>query len=225
MDIIVQHDIKQMLPKLEQFSSRQAPFAIAKALTSTAKLVQAEVTNQIPVAFDRPNAWTRRAFTIQAARKQDLTAYVFAKRNQARYLKFGVQGGGRRVKGFERRVDAETNADEQANAGKLVPTRNVKLDAQGNVSLATIKRITAQAQSKKGKYFIGKPKGGKTNSARGYGIYERVGPKIRMLMAFSEPKPYKTRLDLPGIGRKVVAANIAAQLEQAWSLAMRTARR
>lgn len=223
MQITVDSNIKDVLPQLDQFTSRQAPFAIAKALTSTAKAVQAEVTRQLPTAFDRPNAFTRRAFAIVPARKETLTATVFAKDLQARYLRFGVQGGGRRVKGFERKAGGDTQADEQAGTAKLVPTRNVRLDAQGGVSLATIKRITQKGTKR---YFIGKPKGAGPNEGRGYGIYERVqgGKRIRALMVFAEPKAYRKRLDLVGIGSRVVRARINDELRSAWALAIRSAR-
>lgn len=226
MEITVTSTIAQVMPQLDQFSSRQAPFAIAKALTQTAGLVRDEIKTQTPVAFDRPNAFTRNAWAIQKADKQALTAFVFAKDKQARYLKFGVQGGGRRVKGFERKVDGQTDADQKAGADKLVPTRNIKLDASGGVSLATIKRITQQAQGKAGRYFIGKPQGAGQNAGRGWGIYERTngGRKIRLLMAFAQPKAYKTRLDMAGIGKRVVQQQFVAQLQQAWAYAMRTAR-
>lgn len=227
MQITVTHDISRVLPKLEQFSSRQAPFAIAKALTGTAQLIQAEVTAQIPVAFDKPNPFTRRAFTIQRADKRTLTAYVFAKDKQARYLRFGVQGGGRRVKGFEKRFGADTTADESAGAS-LVPTRNIKTDSYGGVSLATIKSIQRQVNSsgKTKRYFLGKPRGGGKNQNAGYGIYARVNAnkKLQAVMLFKQPPRYKSRLNLGGIGKQVVAANFAAQLELAWNLAMRTAR-
>lgn len=223
MQITVESNIKAIMPKLEQFTSRQAPFTIAKALTATAKLVQAELKQQIPVAFDRPNPFTRNAFALQIARKDALTAIVFAKDKQARYMKFGVQGGGRRIKAFERRVDALTNADDEAGTGKLVPTRNVRLDPYGGVSLATIKRITQQGN---GRYFVGKPKGQGMNAGRSYGVYERTsgGKRIKALMVFSEPQSYRKRLDMPAIGHRVVRQHFDAELRQAWSLAMRTAR-
>lgn len=224
MQISVQSTISDVMPRLAQFSSRQAPFTIAKALTSTAKLVQQELTQQLPTAFDRPNAFTRKAFAIKPARKEGLQAIVFAKDKQARYLKFGVQGGGRRVKAFELRAASGTQGDEQAGTKKLVPTRNVKLDQYGGVSLAAIKRMTQQQNSsgKYGRYFIGMPKGGN----RPAGIYERYGnnKKLKALMLFSEPKTYKRRLDMQGIGGRVVRARFEDELRKAWAYALSTAR-
>lgn len=227
MQISVQSNIKQVMPKLEQFTSRQAPFAIAKALTSTAKLVQAGVTQALPTAFDKPNAFTRRAFATQPARKQTLEAIVFAKDAQARYLRFGVQGGGRRVKGFEKRAIASVNGGDQPDTAKLVPTRAVKRDAAGGVSLATIKRITAlQNGGKTGRYFIGEPKGAGGAKNRPAGVYERLagGKRMRALMLFIEPKAYTKRLDMAGIGKRVVSANFEVELRKAWAQALATAR-
>lgn len=215
------------MPQLDRFTSKQAPFAIAKALTATAKQVQAGVTAALPTSFDRPNAFTRRAFAIVPARKEGLQAIVFAKDKQARYLKFGVQGGGRRVKAFEKRVGGQSDGDEQAGTSKLVPTRNIKRDASGGVSLATIKRITnASNGAKAGRYFVGKPEGSGRSKGRTAGIYERLASgRMRALMLFVEPKAYKTRLDMPAIGRRIVRENFDANLRAAWATALATARR
>lgn len=223
MEISVKHNILSVMPRLEQFTSRQAPFVIAKALTNTAQDVRKAFGESMPGVFDRPNAFTRSAWAMQPARKADLTAIVFAKDKQARYLKFQVQGGGRRVKGFEKRFGADTNADEQAGPA-LVPTRNVKRDSFGGVSLATIKRMaTAKTSSGKvGRYFIGKPKGGD----RGAGIYARVAgnKRIEALMLFTKEPRYSKRFDMQGIGRRTVGATFEARLRDAWAYAMRTAR-
>lgn len=227
MELSVQSNIKQVMPLLERFTSKQAPFAIAMALTSTAKQVQAGVTGALPTSFDRPNAFTRRAFAIVPARKDTLQAIVFAKDKQAKYLKFGVQGGGRRVKAFEKRVGAQSNGDELAGTAKLVPTRNIKRDSSGGVSLATIKRITSLANDgKAGRYFVGQPDGVGRSKGRGAGIYERISKgRMRALMLFVEPKAYKTRLDMPAIGRRIVRENFDSNLRAAWARALATARR
>lgn len=208
-------DVDKIVRKLGAFDSRQLPFAVAKSLTATAKAVQEQATNDIPNAFVAPTSFTRRAFTIKAARKGDLVAWVFAKDAQARYLAFGIQGGERRVKGFERRIDA---IGGEANV-MLVPTRNVRKDASGNVSLATIRRIAGQANAKK--FFIGTPQG----QGRGFGVYERMrGGKLRALLVEADVKPYRKRLDLMGIGVRVIRARFGVELEAAIRHALATAR-
>lgn len=226
MQISVQHNIMAVMPKLDQFTSRQAPFAIAKALTSTAKLVQGELTAALPTAFDRPSAWTRKAFAIKPARKDTLTSWVFAKDSQARYLRYGVQGGQRKVKGFEKRFDALVKGEEPTGKA-LVPMRNVKLDAQGNVSLATIKRLSqTNSSGKVGRYFVGKPKGAGKNAGAPIGVYARMNnnKRLQLQMAFVQEPTYRKRLDMQGIGARVVRARFANELRDAWALALKTAR-
>ena len=225
MNISVESNIRQVMPQLEQFTSRQAPFTIAKALTNTAQLVRDEFKTQTPVAFDRPNAFTRNAWAMQKADKQTLTAMVFAKDQQARYLKFQVQGGQRRIKGFEKKFDS---MGKHGPDNALVPTRNIKLDSTGGVSLATIKRMSQNMNTKgtAGRYFIGKPKGAGKNAGRGWGIYARVGnnKRIEALMVFASKPQYKRRFDMSAIGGRVVDKVFVAQLQQAWAYAMRTAK-
>lgn len=225
MEISLKHTIKQVMPKLEQFTSRQAPFVIAKALTNTAQDVRKAYGAATPAVFDRPNAFTRGAWAMQPARKADLTAYVFAKDKQARYLKFQVQGGGRRIKGFEKRFGA---IGEHGPDDALVPTRNVRLDASGGVSLATIKRMQQQMTGggKVGRYFLGKPKGGGKNAGRGVGIYARVAgnKKLEALMVFASTPRYSKRFDMRGIGKRTINGVFEARLKDAWAYALRTAR-
>lgn len=226
MEISVKHDVFNVLPKLAQFSSRQAPFAIAKALTSTAKQVQGALTTALPTAFNRPTSWTRRAFAITPARKDGLTAFVFAKDSQARYLKFGVRGGKRRVKGFEKKFDSLVRG-EQPDGQALVPTRNVRLDSQGNVSLATIKRLSqTNSSGKVGRYFVGKPKGAASNAGRPVGVYARIGnnKRLELQLAFVQQPTYRKRLDMSGIGGRVVRERFASNLRDSWAAAVRTAR-
>lgn len=219
MELTVTSTIAQVLPQLEQFTSKQAPFAIAKALTATAQAVRAEMIKQTPVAFSEPGAFTRNAWAIQKADKQGLTAYVFAKDKQARYLKFGVQGGGRRIKGYEKKLEALGVAPTTY----LVPTRNIKLNSQGNVPLSTFKRIETNLMGPMAKYFVGKPE----NDRRSFGVYERqANGSLKALFVERKSKPqYKTRLDMPTIGKHVVDAEFVAQLRQSWAFAMRTAKR
>jgi hypothetical protein len=224
MQITVESNIKAILPKLEQFTSRQAPFAIAKALTNTAMAVRKEMNTATTTSFDRPNAFTRSAFVFQKAERRNLTAFVFAKDKQARYLKFGVQGGGRRIKGFEKKFEAMASKVSGVNAQALVPTGNIKRDSFGGVSLAQIKRITADLNTsgKAGRYFIGQPKG----SGRSPGIYARVNnnKRIEALMVFAQQPQYKKRFDMTSIGGKVVSAQFERNLRDAWAYALKTAR-
>lgn len=228
MQVSVQSNIREILPKLDRFTSKQAPFAIALALTNTAMAVRKQMNLETTKVFDRPSAFTRRAFLFKKADRVTLTAYVFAKDKQAKYLKAQVQGGGRRVKGFEKRFAADGGQDSGVRGQALVPTDKIKRDRYGNVSLSQIKRITADMNTKgsAGRYFIGKPKGGGKNGGRGHGIYARVNnnTRIEALMVFASTPQYKKRFDMTAIGRRVVSETFEQNLRNAWARALATAR-
>lgn len=210
MQIAVTHTINEVLPKLEKFSSKQAPFSIAKALTRIAVKARTNANKATRQYFDRPVPFTQRAFKFKSANKQTLEAMVYADRLQARYLAFGILGGARRLKGFERKF-----GEDQA----VVPTRNIKVNSSGNIPLSTIKRLQSQPK----RYFVGTPTGGN----RPAGVYERTNKntKLRALAIFKEQNPkYRKRLPLEDIVAKTVKRHFAAELTQAYREAIRTAR-
>lgn len=211
----VKDDLDKITRNLDPMTSRQMPFAVARALTATAKEIQADTRKEVPKVFSRPTAFTRNAFAIKAARKTDLTAIVFAKDIQARYLAPGIQGSARRVKGFERKAQGLAG---EGQGRTLVPTRNVKLDASGNVSLATIKRIAGAKNSKR--YFVGSPKGG-----RPFGIYERKAGGLQALFVEANVGQYDKRLDLEGLAAFRVRSSFMRNLHASMQQAMATARR
>lgn len=227
MQISVKHNINQALQRIAAFTPKQAPFAVALALTKTAQAVQREFTAELPRVFDRPTPFTLRAFRVSKATKRKPEAIVFAMDRQARYLKFGTVGGRRRVKGFEYKFGAQTDGDERQGKS-LVPTRNIKLDSKGNVSLATIKRISEATNSsgKAKRFFVGKPRGGGKNADRGYGVYARVNnnKRIESLMVFAQEPRYRMRFDRAAIGRRVIDKVFGNELVAAFERAMQTAR-
>jgi hypothetical protein len=210
MQIAVEHTIKEVLPKLEKFSSKQAPFSIAKALTRTAMKARVNANKSTRQYFDKPVPFTQRAFKFKSANKQTLTALVYADRLQARYLAFGIAGGARRVKGFERKFGKND---------ALVPTRNIKANSAGNIPLATIKRMQAQPK----RYLVGTPAGGN----RPAGIYERTNNNARLkaLMIFKDSAPkYRKRFPLEDVVAKTVKRHFATELAAAYREAIKTAR-
>jgi hypothetical protein len=76
----IQSDIKQAVAKLQSITdAKQLPFAIARALTVTARDVQDEVRNNLAQRFTLRNNWVRQGIQIQRATKQNLEAMVFSR--------------------------------------------------------------------------------------------------------------------------------------------------
>jgi len=76
----IQSNIKQAVAKLQSITdAKQLPFAIARALTVTARDVQDEVRNNLAQRFTLRNNWVRQGIQIQRATKQNLEAMVFSR--------------------------------------------------------------------------------------------------------------------------------------------------
>ena len=223
-------DIQSELPKAIRWTNqmtKQLPFAISQALNSTAFDARVAINSSTRQYFDKPNRFTQTAFFVKRSNKRELEAVVFAEaatgKDRARYLKYGIQGGQRTQKGFERKFLSEVVGSRSIPAGaQLVPTSLVKLNAQGNVSLATIKRIQkGLATQGNGTFFIGTPKGGN----RPAGIYRRSkGQLFPYFLAIQSKANYRGRLPIGEIGGKVAQRRFGQYLRTSLSKALETAK-
>jgi hypothetical protein len=223
-------DISSELPKAIRWTeqmTRQLPFAVSQALNATAFDARRAINGATKQYFDRPARFTQNAFFVQRSTKRKLEALVYAEaaagRDRARYLRYGIKGGDRVQKGFERKFLAEVVGTRRipSNA-QLIPTSLVKLNAQGNVSLATIKRIQKGLATKgSGTFFIGTPKGGD----RKPGIYRRSkGQLFPYFIAINKRSSYSRRFPIVDIGSKVAGRRFGPYLRSSLEKALATAR-
>lgn len=223
-------DIKSELPRLVAWSAaaqKQLPFATSQALNAVAFDARTAINASTRQFFDNPSRFTQTAFFVQRSTKRNLEAIVFAEagrgKDRARYLKFGIQGGERVQKGFERKFLADVVGTRRVPANaQLVPTSLVKLNAQGNVSLATIKRIQKGLATKgNGTFFTGTPKGGD----RPPGIYRRSkGQLFPYFIAIEEQARYQRRLPIGQTAGRVTRTQFGGYLRTSLSKALETAR-
>lgn len=205
--------LPQLLGRMDDLAKKQAPFALAKAMTTTVRQAKAAEDAHILATFDNPTPFTKRAVAFTPATKANLKASVFVKDLQAKYLQPEADGGRRQFKTFEERFATDQIA---------LPARGVKLNQYGNVSKAQIKRIAANL-NKSGKakrYFMGVPKG----SDLPMGIYARDGKKIVPLLVFATEAVYKQRFRFNEVGVATITAQFEPNFAVAWSAALATAR-
>jgi len=208
--------------------AKQLPYATSLALNQTAFDIRQTLNTDTTRFFDRPNRFTQSAFLVNKSTKQDLQVTVYANADKgydrARYLQYGIEGGVRRQKGFEKKFLAEVAATARIPAGaELLPTRLVKLDSSGNVSLATIKRIQAGLQGKaRGGFFIGQPR---NNPNLPPGIYRRSRSQLfPYFFATNKHFAYRPRFPIAQLGTDKAQAVFGGYLRSSLEKALATAR-
>ena len=215
--------IDQDLKGFDRFlnnNRKQLPFATSVALNNTGFDMRNAFNKGTLSAFNKPTRFTQKAFLTTKSKKTNLVVHVFAKDKEgsdaARYLRFGVKGGTRPAKGYERFFSGLPN-DGTVDA-YFIPSQ-IKVDGFGNVTRANLKKVSAAVQNNKA--FIGTPR----NSSRPAGIYERDGDKlITRFVSVSTRPTYTGRFNLQVIGDKVINRRLNQHFNKAMTKAIATAR-
>lgn len=238
--ISVQSNIDQVVRGLSDAAREQIPFATAKALTETAKGIQAELKKSILSTFDRPTPWIQRSPIITPATKSNLEATVGindkgSRATPAAYLKEHFSSGPRSNKPMEK---AMRSAGILPAGWLALPSSDgVKKDAYGNVSKATVARILGELrgggrrQEKGATYrlFIVRPGQADHRTrhlAPGIWSVARVGQQsiLKPVFFFVAQATYRKVLDLPRIANDIVRKDFDRNFAAAFEQAMRTAR-
>ena len=192
-------DIKSELPKAIRWTdamTKQLPFAIAKAMTESAKKAQVALKAQTPRYVDRPTPWTMNSTFVRFASPKKLEAWVgfkdFASKGTAaaKYLQPMISGGARRQKSSERQLVA---SGVLPSGSFIVPTgvTPLKLNRYGNLSGGTYTQVLSRLKALGEQGYTANVSGSKRSqgkrSQRDYfagrpgtlplGIYARLGKK------------------------------------------------
>jgi len=200
--------------------AKQLPFATTNALTTTAFSARDAFKGESKTVFDKPTTFIQNAWRVQKATKATLAAIVYPEERRRPYLKANIRGGVRGTKPFEAKLLGAATGPLGGNT-RLVPAV-VRRNAQGNVSLATLKKITNNiATTGKNSVFIGTPSGG----TRPPGIYQRT-PKGGLLPLFVavDKASYERRFRIDEIGEKIVRRRFNQYLMSSLEKALASAR-
>lgn len=208
---------------------KQANYACAVALTRTGQDAARAVNDDLPRYLDSPTAFTRAAFTVRRANKENLRAVVFAKDAQAKYLRYQVAGGSRAPNRKALRLPSEIKLNEFGNIPRgeiakliAIARSNKRMTRAG--ALGHVKRMQRLGISAALNLFYGDPGNGKPP-----GIYKRVEQGDRRILVPLIVFPatsahYKPRLPLKAIVDRVAKARFPVHFQAAWADAVRTAR-
>ena len=219
LELTVDQDFKRF-DRFINNNKKQLPFATSLALNNTGFDMRNAFNKGTMSAFNKPTKFTQKAFLTTKSKKNNLVVHVFAKDKEgsdaARYLRFGVKGGTRPAKGYEKYFSGLPN--DGTIDTYFLPSK-AKTDGFGNVTRATLKRISSAVQSNKA--FIGTPR----NSSRPAGIYERKGDVlITQFITVSSRPSYTGRFNLQNIGDKVIRRRFEQHFNKAMTKAIATAR-
>lgn len=222
--VSVKMDIEALSRTLNA-SAKNIRFAAAASLTHVAKSSQKQLTTEIGQKFDKPTPWIRKSAFVKPATKEDLTAEVGikdqgARATPAKYLAEHLGAGSRGNKPMEK---ALRSIGVLPDGYLVVPSRTgVKLDAFGNVSKATLRRIiqalttgaTASTGAGTFRLFVVKP--GTPISARLHpGVWSSatVGGQSQIVpvLLFVQSATYQQVIDLEQLTGAVVAREFAAK--------------
>lgn len=226
----------------------QFSFANAQGLTLTAVKVREAEKNVMPGVFDRPTRFTLNSLFLRGATKARQEAMVWFKDTgdaaAGEYLKPQVFGGGRPQKRFEKRLQA---AGIMPAGWQAVPGKGMKLDAYGNMSSQQLVQLMsvlraqldpqqnttersakrAKASGKSRDYFVSGPRVAAPAPNGGrlpFGVYQRVGGKVRSILLFIPSSKYSTRLDFFGIAETTARREYPVQAQLAWRKAIASGR-
>ena len=200
-------------------------YAVAKALTESARAAQQQLRQETPRYIDQPTRWTLNGTYVRFAKANDLTAEVGFKSNAqgrgnpaGRYLRPIVKGTTPQLKAADL---AATKIARESPGAVLIPARGSGLlNSAGNVPLSKYATILSGARQGGGQYFIGPVKRGSNVKAvfeRKEGFLGRTSTlesTTRRLFTI-DPNPKQRRQQFP------VPQLLRQGFEQAWPAQVR----
>ncbi len=232
-------------------AAKQVPFAASRALNDVAGQIVTVERGVMRSVFDRPTAYTLNALRIEPATKRSLVATVLAKdsegaeRSAGNWLAPEAFGGVRRLKAFERSLQA---AGVLPAGMAVVPAAGARLDAFGNWSRAhmnavlvsmrlagtavaarRIDRLKAKDAARKRalptRYFVVREQQGELEP----GIYERKGTRfgegVRPVVIFTKSVPvYRRRFPFVEVAQRVANKQLGPTFDRMLAEALATAR-
>lgn len=254
MRLQVQAEFEQLAGALDDLARKQLPYATRRALTDTVRIATAEIRKRLPQLFDRPVPFTSGAFYAKPAYSStgsSLEAFVgikdFAPKGTpaSKYLAPEIDGGPRRIKRFERRLDVAIGLPNMAT----IPGTGALLDAFGNmqrkqigdllshlrafsdtgqnVGPAKLRRLEKRGlltgtQGQRAKYFVAKSK----QDGTPLGVWNVLGGGIVVpVLIFAKRQPtYSARLPFYAIAQEAYAAHLKERLTARLTEAILTAK-
>lgn len=231
LGISVKADVSKVVRRLNNIQKKQVPFAIARALTQTAKDGQKEVKRQMQIKLHNPTKYTLNSIFINPARKKgDTESSVnikeFGGKGNAAfdYLKPQMDGGQRPLKRYERLLQMR---GVLPSGHYTVPGAAANLDQHGNIKPSQISKMLSdvhaqldkhqRTKSRKKKYYY-------LDLGHVKGIFFGEGRRIRPFMIFVRSARYTVRFEFSKMVNGIAKSKFVPNFNRALRQALKTAR-
>lgn len=241
IDIRVRINTSVFARRMDALVAKQMPFAVAKALTDTAKDAQAEGVAEMRRVFDRPTPYALKSLFIRPATKQRLHARVYVKddtlggfTSSAEQLGHQFEGGARKGKRLEGLL---LNAGLLSRGEYVVPGEGARFDSYGNISRGQVQQILSQLKvgndpnaykstSKRSKRAVARAGAmfWSPGGALPRGVWMRRGAGVLPILIVVRTPRYRQRIDLEAITRRTVERKLQANFDRALRTALASAR-
>ncbi len=234
--------MEQLVASIGDIDKKHIPYAVRLAVNRVAELSIPTIKTNMNVVFDRPSPWTLNSLRVKYATSAKPVAVVQHKdisgrgTSASKYLRPNIEGGTRSKKSSEKQWSTKMNQPIW-----WTPSKNVELDAYGNVPATIIRKLLAatkaevggagkkQQRFKKGalstgRYFLRKPS---DRSGKKPGVYEQtVWGAIRPILFFHVglTPQYNKTYDMEAIVQRVSDSEYGKQFLIAMEYAISTAK-
>ena len=222
---------------LDNIGKSQLPFATAVALTRTAQDVRRAEQDEMRAMFDRPTPFSLNAFEVAPATKESQAAEVSQKfamgtSKPRHWFDPNVQGGPRLAKGFEALL---RSAGVLPSGGFVVPGKDAKLDAYGNMSRGQIVQILSDLKASREAVYNATDRSRRRHRRPRYFvlrqgamhksfIVRREADELKVVLIIVRQPTYSARFDFFGVAERVVADRFPVHFDLALARAIETAR-
>lgn len=249
LSVDIRDNLREVVAQLTEVEKEHLPIAQAVAMTRTARTALKVIVSALPMYIDKPTRWALGAFYVRPATKKRLLAEVLSRQWAAKTTGVGmmrhhVEGGDRKVKASERRLQdlgflpggmltvmGRTSDVPKDGYGNIPAARYVamlaKLGALGDQSATGAVSARRKGRYAADTYFVATGKGRSAHLQPG--IYQRGGQgrfdqELLPVLLFVKGAKYKPVIPLQMICDRVSAENLLPQFVAALDGALKSAR-
>ncbi len=235
----IRSNVREFMRSLSAVEREQLPFAMSLAINMTADQVIRDNQGEMQSRLDRPTRFTLNSQRKTFATRRNPSSTISFKRfstgtSPGVYMRAIIEGGPRGQKAFELAMERKGLLDRGM---RLVPGRDARPNAYGNLTRATYTRIIRGAGpsntrtgrqmprvqgSGAGTYFTVTAR---DSSALPPGVWQRMASgRLRQILRAVPSASYSKIFDWPELSAQSARKRFPFNMERAMAQALRTAR-